>query len=618
MSNDRRIKSLKTRQKSLLTSFGLIKTFADNYKEETGAREVAVRLEHLVTIWNDFNATQAELETLDDAAIDAHLKERIDFETSYFRVKGFLLAMNKPEPLSPRAAASSSSFTTPNPPSSHVRLPDIKLPVFTGNLDQWLNFHDLFLSLVHSSHELSNIQKFYYLRSSLSGDALKLVQTIAISANNYQVAWQLLLDHYQNPVLLKRSYVDALFEFSPVKKESASELHSLVEKFEANVKVLHQLGEKTEYWDILLIRMLSIRLDSTTRRDWEEYSSTLNAVSFKELTTFVQRRVTVLQTIGKTTEVPPSTNPSKKPVQRIAASHGASPTNPRKCVACSGHHPLYHCAVFSKMSVGEREQEVRRHQLCRNCLRKGHTAKECSSSTTCHKCRGNHHTQLCQGTVANSTKVAESSQPKQNTTQQSVEQPSPSASATLNEHACCASTGRGRKTVLLATAIVIVVDDNGKEHAARALLDSGSECCFATESFSQLVKAQRKRIHLPIAGIGQSSTESRYKFLSKLRSRISDYSASVEFLVLPKVAIDLPSAAVETSSWEIPAGIQLADPAFYQSSPIDLILGAEIFFELFKVSGRIPLGPGLPTPSSAGSSPAKAHSVRQLHQSLQT
>lgn len=301
MSNDRKIKSLKTRQKSLLTSFCLITKFVDEYSEESSAREVSVRLEHVDTIWKDFNTVQNELETLDESSLDDHLKQRVEFESAYFKVKGFLLAVNKSDLPAPRTPLTPHS-TAQGPMSSHVRLPDIKLPVFAGNLDQWLNFHDLFVSLVHSSNELSSIQKFYYLRSSLSGDALKLVQTIALSANNYLVAWNLLLDHYQNPVRLKQSYVDSLFEFPSVKRESATELHSLVEKFETNVKILKQLGEKTEFWDVLLIRMLSIRLDSTTRRDWEEHSSTLNAVSFNELTSFIQRRVTVLQTIGKTSE----------------------------------------------------------------------------------------------------------------------------------------------------------------------------------------------------------------------------------------------------------------------------------------------------------------------------
>lgn len=593
MSGERRIKTLKTRQKSILMSFGLIKTFVDDFNEETDACEVSVRLEHLVNLWNDFNGNQAELETLDEVAIDDHLKSRVDFETSYFKVKGFLLSMNKETPVSPRTS-SSSTFTAHSPvQSSHVRLPDIKLPNFAGNLDQWLNFHDLFVSLVHSSHELSNIQKFYYLRSSLSGEALKLVQTIAISANNYQVAWNLLLDHYQNPLRLKQSYVDALFEFPSIKRESSTELHSLVEKFEANVKVLAQLGEKTQFWDVLLIRMLSIRLDPTTRRDWEEHSSTLNVITFKELTTFIQRRVTVLQTIGKTIDTSSSV-PNKKLGQRVIASHGASQMSQRKCIFCSDHHPLYQCIVFSKMSVDEKEKEVRRHQLCRNCLRKGHQAKECPSSSTCRKCRGHHHTQLCFNPAQVNSKVIEPPQPKESGSHQPTDQPSASVSATLADHASYASAGRGRKGVLLATAVVIVVDDNGVEHTARALLDSGSECCFATESFSQLIKVQRKRIHLPIAGIGQSSTESRFKFASTIRSRVSEFSANVELLVLPKVAIDLPSTTINTSSWNIPSGVQLADPAFYEPSKVDLILGAEIFFDLFKVSGRISLGPGLP------------------------
>ena len=326
MSTERRIKGLKLRQRSILSSFNLIKTFVDNYDEETHATEVPARLENLSVLWADFNKTQGELESLDEAGIEEQLKQRSNIESHYYRVKGFLLAVNK---VSTCASPSTSGVHFP-PSTSHVRLPDVKLPVFSGNLESWLNFHDLYISLVHSSLDLSNIQKFYYLRSSLSGDALKLIQTIPLSANNYPVAWNLLVDHFQNPARLKASYVDALFEFPSMKRESAVDLHSLVEKFEANVRILQQLGEKTEFWDVLLIRMLSIRLDPTTRRDWEEHSSTLEAVSFRDLTAFIQRRVAVLQTIAtKTSEVPPPYPTKKPPTQRPFASHETTQFNPR-------------------------------------------------------------------------------------------------------------------------------------------------------------------------------------------------------------------------------------------------------------------------------------------------
>nr|XP_029707903.1 uncharacterized protein LOC115254503 [Aedes albopictus] len=44
----------------------------------------------------------------------------------------------------------------------------------------------------------------------------------------------------------------------------------------------------------------------------------------------------------------------------------------------------------------------------------------------------------------------------------------------------------------------------------------------------------------------------------------------------------------------MPPGIHLADPTFADTNPVDVIIGAEIFFELFRVPGRISLGENQP------------------------
>lgn len=44
-----------------------------------------------------------------------------------------------------------------------------------------------------------------------------LIQIITINAENYQVAWNLLVDHYQYLVLLKQSNENSLFEFPSLK-----------------------------------------------------------------------------------------------------------------------------------------------------------------------------------------------------------------------------------------------------------------------------------------------------------------------------------------------------------------------------------------------------------------
>ncbi|XP_011862430.1 PREDICTED: uncharacterized protein LOC105559033 [Vollenhovia emeryi] len=54
------------------------------------------------------------------------------------------------------------------PRESHVKLPIIKLPTFTGNIEEWKRYADTFKTLIHDS-ELSNVQKHQYLVGSLSG-----------------------------------------------------------------------------------------------------------------------------------------------------------------------------------------------------------------------------------------------------------------------------------------------------------------------------------------------------------------------------------------------------------------------------------------------------------------
>nr|XP_029718354.1 uncharacterized protein LOC115261124 [Aedes albopictus] len=438
MSNDRKLKSLKVRQKSLITSLNLIKLFVDGYDEETQADEVPVRLERLTKLWADYNEVQNELETLDEAALETLLEERSKLETAYYRIKGFLLAHNKSplnETLSP---------INPAPPQS--------LP-------------------------------------------------------------------------------------------SASQ----------------------------------------------------------DLTAFLQRRVTVLQSIqpSKPTDAQP-TSLSKKPGQRPVSSHGANQaaTIPRKCIICSGHHPLYLCEAFSKLSTDQKEVEVNRHQLCRNCLRQGHFSSLRIIFFLQKMPRTTPHPALHDWINLRLVEIAVHRTPSINSTTTTSSpanhEPSTSASATITEAVSCASAGDPQKTILLATAVINIIDDDGVKHVARALLDSGSECCFITERLSHRIKAHRKNIHLPITGIGQASTHAKQKFLTRIRSRVGEYSTNVEFLVLPSVTIDLPATSVDTSSWDMPPGIHLADPTFADTNPVDVIIGAEIFFELFRVPGRIALGHNQP------------------------
>ncbi|XP_058827444.1 uncharacterized protein LOC131687377 [Topomyia yanbarensis] len=486
---ERKIQNLKTRRRSIATSFNLIRRFVAEYNAERDAAEVPVRIEAIVSLWADFNTVQAELETTDESpdALEGYLKERAEFESLFYMIKGFLL----------QHVPATTTTVAPTPqinPTNRVKLPDVKLPIFEGKFETWLNFHDLFVSLVHSSTDLSSIQKFYYLRSSLGGEALKLIQTIPISATNYPVAWNLLVEHFQNPTVLKRNYVQTLFDFPTLRRESATDLHALVEQFEANVRVLNQLGEHTEYWDILLVHFLASRLDSVTRRDWEEHSAVHETISFRGLTDFIQRRVNVLQQITtKPVEAQQQhQSKNKKPYQPRLGTHGAFQDHrSRKCIACSEEHTIYQCNTFARLPIDEKERLIKRNHLCRNCFRRGHFARECASESCCKKCKARHHTLLCTKTVPyagnSSNNIAAGSNMATlptSTNTSSNQRPVPTATVAHSGITSCNSQVLGRTKVILATAVIVLIDDAGKEHLARVLLDSGSEYFYVDDLYS--------------------------------------------------------------------------------------------------------------------------------------
>ncbi|XP_053686382.1 uncharacterized protein LOC128735926 [Sabethes cyaneus] len=67
----------------------------------------------------------------------------------------------------------------------------------------------------------------------------------------------------------------------------------------------------------------------------------------------------------------------------------------------------------------------------------------------------------------------------------------------------------------------------------------------------------------------------------------------MECLVLPKLAVHLPTSTVDISDWRIPEHLPLANPQFNVSHGIDLIIGAELFPFFFQAE-QLTLADNLP------------------------
>lgn len=88
----------------------------------------------------------------------------------------------------------------------------------------------------------------------------------------------------------------------------------------------------------------------------------------------------------------------------------------------------------------------------------------------------------------------------------------------------------------------------------------------------------------------------------------------------------LPQSFINTQTWNIPNKLvqTLADPTFFKPSNIELLIGAEMFYNILQ-TGRIKLGPNLPfliqttfgwIVSGAVSTDKLTHHNNTLHTSL--
>ncbi|GFU44163.1 uncharacterized protein TNCV_3383371 [Trichonephila clavipes] len=119
----------------------------------------------------------------------------------------------------------------------NVKLPPIKLPEFSGQYIDWLQFKSQFVSLIHDNACLSDSQKLYYLQSALKGHA-KQLQTVN---DSYSSLFEALEGRYENKRLIVNSHIAELLNPNKIKFESAFHLRSLIDSIQSHLRALKQL-----------------------------------------------------------------------------------------------------------------------------------------------------------------------------------------------------------------------------------------------------------------------------------------------------------------------------------------------------------------------------------------
>ncbi|XP_065073823.1 uncharacterized protein LOC135697895 [Ochlerotatus camptorhynchus] len=187
MANE--LRDLVKQERNILKTFDSVKLFVEGFDVEVHSVQVDIRLERLEIAFKEFHNVRRKIELLtddvdddeEDAAMDPKKDAEnamiiMDAEDKYCTLKAILMSL-RPKLIDPTANTQPVAHVA-GAGLSRVKLPEIRLPTFSGPLKEWVTFRDTFRSLIHNNPQLTDMEKFTYLRSSLNGEALQEINSV--------------------------------------------------------------------------------------------------------------------------------------------------------------------------------------------------------------------------------------------------------------------------------------------------------------------------------------------------------------------------------------------------------------------------------------------------------
>lgn len=598
---EKQIKILTSKRENLFRRMQTLYDLIPNLSSTDKLKEFKTRYSNIHETFKQFEDLQDEIYSLSlelDETLDVNptIQSTKSFEDLYYKVTAaYTEYVNEDSSKSTIGNQSSKREIRP-------RLPELELPKFDGNSISWSSFHDNFKSLIHDNDALTKIEKFHYLISSLSGPPLAVVRALPITEDNYVIAWNSLVQKYENKRVLASNLLNNILNYNPTVTESGKSLTYFLSNLYEPVMALKAL-KIPDLSDYILLHLALCKLPITTRKRFETNFIHKEFPSFQDLITFIQNQTHVLDISegsnilnrnhvhkGNTNKF--QTTPAKLSagnhtnLKQVYVSSENKPSMKHSdinkvftCPSCNKNHTIYKCPSFLSSTPTERELVVKKLRLCFNCLKKGHGTRQCPSKTNCLKCNGRHHSYLHLNRNTETIPALNCEDVKHHSTNPAKEQSNSVAST-----ACNLQTGRSLSySVILGTAVIHVLDCNNRYQPVRALIDSAAQQSFITSKCARRLGLSCRNTSLSISGLGQSSVfnvEGVVSCLLKPRNTETPVF-STEALVIPRITLDMPTVRIPDSIINRFKDVFLADPNYFHQSPIELLLGADIYPEIY-------------------------------------
>jgi hypothetical protein len=394
----------KKREKILENTLKYLRTSIDEYERPTAPQTslLSIYEAQLQDGWERYKLIQSELDDLDDEDLAQETEALKSYSSLHARLKA-LAGKNR---LSSHPTPSKHDSET-NSEVIAIKLPEIHLPMFDGTIEEWNSFYNTFVSTIDRNEKLTPVQKFHYLRSSVTGKAARSIQSLDIIESNYAIAISMLREKFDCHRRVCLRHWHLIRDYPKIAKETPDAIEDFLETVQINLKALEKLGEPVTS-NVVLVDLLATKLPSSTIRKWYHTLPDKRMPSYKHLIEFLTTRANGDQPNTKSKETKESSY--QRPSHRYDSSRGQTFTTTkgtRTCHICRGPHDIKNCQFFKARSAKTRIALIKEASLCTNCLGKGHTITQCSAGS-CRICRRRHHALLHRDDIQVSGKVVNS------------------------------------------------------------------------------------------------------------------------------------------------------------------------------------------------------------------
>lgn len=366
----------------------------------------------LVKTFHNFSCIQYSIEELDDTQQNVRDEVTEEFFDTLSRLNSILRKLSpQANPVLTATTSQNTSFSQPNQFANSVKLPEINIPPFLGEISEFPAFFEMFDTLIAQNAALSNVQKLIYLKSYLKQEPLNLINNLALISDNFEVAVNILKQRYENKFLIINSHLKNLIELPSLQKCTTNNLREFLTKIKQNVESLKNLKLPVDQWDIILIYIFCSKLDYNSRKAFEVERKSDVLPTLKEFQEFLEKRCSVLENISPGIQIPRSSekfmikksshfsssfssDKNKHSSNFRANSQVDISKNNTTCIFCNqSGHKIYNCQKFIDCNYSQKSEFIRKKCLCRNCLG-FHDQNECRSLRKCLHCNKSHHSLL--------------------------------------------------------------------------------------------------------------------------------------------------------------------------------------------------------------------------------